>query len=177
MLQSADHSAHNDTLVSVRNAGLTLDEIARTTVARTVNDAPVRIRDIGTLRMATADPRSFYRINGKPGVTLVIDKAPSTNTLCLADAVVSRIEELRKTLPGSELIPNQTRAGICVRNLTPTGHCFAAVSSSLFPFLGHSCALVVLRRCFLRLFGVLISAWSTSSQSGRTGVGFWPFGG
>jgi hydrophobic/amphiphilic exporter-1 (mainly G- bacteria), HAE1 family len=86
-------------VISVRTAGLTLEAIARTPVGRTAGGTPLCLNDCATVRLTSAEPQNYFRINGKPAVTLVISKEPYVNTLRLADKVFARAEEVRRMLP------------------------------------------------------------------------------
>ena len=152
-------------VVSVRNMGLTLHELERTTVARLANGAPVRIREVGTIRLTTGKPKTLFRINGKPSVTLVIDKDPAANMLRLADAVASRVEELCRKLPEDiELILESDRSrdlrlelGTLYRDILLSLLCIFVV---LLLFLGHLKApvLVLSSICF-SLAGTFLAFW------------------
>jgi multidrug efflux pump subunit AcrB len=152
-------------VVSVRNMGLTLSELERTAVSRTANGTPVRVGEIGTIRLATGEPKALFRINGKPSVTLAIDKDPSANMLRLADAVASRVEELRRTLPeGIDLILESDRSQdlreelhTLYRDIVLSLLCIFVV---LFLFLGHLKApvLVLSSICF-SLAGTFLAFW------------------
>lgn len=85
--------------LAVRNDEIAVGELEQYVVASTSNGVPIRIRDIGSVKDGLSEARSFYRINGKPTVTIVVDKEPNTNTLSLADAVFERIANLQKDFP------------------------------------------------------------------------------
>lgn len=88
--------------VSLRTLGRLLkpQDFAEITVA-SVNGAPIRIRDIGTVVDGVQESRSLARINGVPAVVLEVRKQAGTNTLDVIKVIKDRIEELRK----SKLIP------------------------------------------------------------------------
>jgi HAE1 family hydrophobic/amphiphilic exporter-1 len=60
---------------------------------------PVRIRDIGRAEEGVEEPRSVARLDGQNAVGLSIQKQSGTNTVKVADLVLKRLEELKKTLP------------------------------------------------------------------------------
>ncbi len=68
-------------------------------VVASVNGAPVRISDIGYVTDGYEEPRSLARLNGTPAIILEIRKQSGTNTLDVIDAVKTRIEELRPSIP------------------------------------------------------------------------------
>jgi HAE1 family hydrophobic/amphiphilic exporter-1 len=63
------------------------------------NGYPVRISDVGTARDSYEEPRSLARLDGRNAVSLSIQKQSGTNTVAVADAIQTRIEELKKDLP------------------------------------------------------------------------------
>jgi HAE1 family hydrophobic/amphiphilic exporter-1 len=68
-------------------------------IVGTVNGAPVRISDIGTVEDTYEEPRSIARLNGVPAVALAVRKQAGTNSLDVIAAIKQRIEELRPSLP------------------------------------------------------------------------------
>jgi len=88
------------TYISVRNTSASLEEL-RDYVLVATNDGAIRVRDVGTVKDAQVEPTSFYRINGKPSVTIVIDKEPNVNTLRVADAVFAKLNELKALFPAN----------------------------------------------------------------------------
>lgn len=85
--------------IAVRNDAISVEELERHVVATTSNGVAVRIRDIGSVKDGLSEARSFYRINGKSTVTIVIDKEPNTNTLSLANTVFERLGTLKSEFP------------------------------------------------------------------------------
>ena len=65
----------------------------------------VRVEDVGVIRDTFEEPRAHYRINGMPTVRFTVQKEAGVNTVRLAEAVKTRMEELeRSNPPGSNLI-------------------------------------------------------------------------
>jgi HAE1 family hydrophobic/amphiphilic exporter-1 len=60
---------------------------------------PIRVRDIGRAEEGVEEPRSVARLDGENAVGLSIQKQSGTNTVKVADLVLKRLEELKKTLP------------------------------------------------------------------------------
>ncbi len=58
-------------------------------VVKNVNNAPVRIRDIGTVGRATAPVFTAVSANGKPAVLVSVNRQPDSNTVDVADEVRS----------------------------------------------------------------------------------------
>ncbi len=63
--------------------------------------ALLRLRDVATVRDTIAETRSIYRIDGRPSITLVVDKEPHVNTIEVADRVLARLKELVAAFPGN----------------------------------------------------------------------------
>jgi CzcA family heavy metal efflux pump len=61
-------------------------------VVKAVNGVPVRIRAIGTVEDSYQEETEITRINGKPGLTLRVQKLANANT-------VSVVDNVRRTLP------------------------------------------------------------------------------
>ncbi|MFH0991221.1 MAG: efflux RND transporter permease subunit [bacterium] len=98
-------------IIAVRNSTTNLHELESQIVARLPNDVPVRLQDIATVRDGVAEVKSFYRINGKPSITLIINKEQGVNTLKLADAVFDKLAELQKDFPpGLKLIKESDKS-------------------------------------------------------------------
>jgi HAE1 family hydrophobic/amphiphilic exporter-1 len=59
----------------------------------------VRVSDVARVRDTTADPVRYFRIDGRPAVTLFLIRGIGTNALRVADAVKEKVEELKAQLP------------------------------------------------------------------------------
>ncbi len=156
------HDRDRRMVVSLRLADSSLEAIARTPVARTPSGMPVLLRDVGTVRLTPSQPYGYYRINGKPTVTLVIAKERHANALRVADRVFERIEELRPSLPeGVEITLESDRSAVIRSELTSFARdgvfsvfCIALV---LLFFLGNIRApLLVLTSIGLSLAGTFL---------------------
>jgi multidrug efflux pump subunit AcrB len=80
-----------------------VDEIGNM-VIKNVNDAPVRVRDVGIVTPSSAPAYTVVTANGKPAVLLSISRQPDSNTVDVANLVHQQIDALRPTLPaGVEL--------------------------------------------------------------------------
>ncbi|MEO7156794.1 MAG: efflux RND transporter permease subunit, partial [Vicinamibacterales bacterium] len=88
-----------DTTFLLRSQGQfqNLDDI-RDLVVLTKNGVPVYMRDIAEVRDTTEDLRSFQRINGRPGVQMMVTKQSGKNTVAIADAVKAEIERSNREL-------------------------------------------------------------------------------
>ena len=59
----------------------------------------VRIRDIGIAELGPADLKSYMKMNGVPMVGVVVVPQPGANHIEIADAVYSRMGQIKKDLP------------------------------------------------------------------------------
>lgn len=64
-------------------------------VVRTVNRVPVRIKDIGRVEDSYQEQTELVRINGRPGLTLRVQKLASANTVEVVDNVLRALPHLR----------------------------------------------------------------------------------
>ncbi|MBM4167799.1 MAG: efflux RND transporter permease subunit [Ignavibacteria bacterium] len=85
--------------VALRNNISSLDDIKNLNIAALPTGSIVRLSDVGIVRDSLAETRSYYRINGAPTVTIIIDKEPGTNALKLANHVFTRVDEIQEALP------------------------------------------------------------------------------
>jgi CzcA family heavy metal efflux pump len=63
-------------------------------IIKTVNEIPVRIRDVGHVEDSYQEQTEIVRINGKPGLTLRVQKLSSANTVEVVDNVLRAIPKL-----------------------------------------------------------------------------------
>src|SRR5580700_5159829 len=97
ILDAANHTNIVDS--QVHNA----DDIGNM-VIKNVGDAPVRVRDVGTVSSSVAPNYTVVTANGKPAVLLSISRQPESNTVEVANLVHQEIEAIRQKLPaGVEL--------------------------------------------------------------------------
>jgi HAE1 family hydrophobic/amphiphilic exporter-1 len=64
---------------------------------------PVRLRDIGTVTLASADPRTLTRLDGKPGIGLVVYKDAGANTVAVTREMALALERLGQEFPELQL--------------------------------------------------------------------------
>ena len=74
-----------------------LDDI-RSLVVLNKGGVPVYMRDIAEVRDATEDVRSIVRVNGKPGVRMMVRKQSGENTVAVARAVRAEIERINREM-------------------------------------------------------------------------------
>lgn len=95
--------ADSNFLIRTLNEFDSVDEIAGVIVAEQ-NGAPVRLRDVATVRMGNKEREEITRVNGKECVELAVFKEGDANTVTAAHSVKARLEEWKKKLPpGYEL--------------------------------------------------------------------------
>jgi CzcA family heavy metal efflux pump len=97
---------HQLVLSLVSGQTRTTGEIANIVVKTTPTGLPLHIGDLGQVRSSVMPVYTIVTANTKPAVLLNIYRQPASNTVTVADAVHSQIEEIRKTLPaGIQLRP------------------------------------------------------------------------
>jgi len=65
----------------------------------------IHLRDVTTVEDGMAEQRTLSRLNGRPGVSLLVRRQSGENTVAVADAVKVALEELRAELPpGYEMV-------------------------------------------------------------------------
>ena len=86
--------------LSVRTVGrLRNPDAFNDLVVATRSNSPIRIRDIGRVVDAGADPTSVSMLDGRPALTVAVRKQSGVNTVALADAIKARMAEIQQTLP------------------------------------------------------------------------------
>jgi CzcA family heavy metal efflux pump len=63
-------------------------------VVRVVNGVPIRVKDIGEVEDSYQEQTEVIRINGKPGLTLRVQKLASANTIDVVDRVLKVLPKL-----------------------------------------------------------------------------------
>ena len=80
----------------------TLNELASTMIALPTGGA-VRLDDLGTVTDTVADPRTFARLDGEPGVALGVKRSKGASDVVVAAAVKKRIDEIKADYPDIDL--------------------------------------------------------------------------
>ncbi len=81
-------------------------------VVATLDDAPIRVRDIGWAEDGTKEQRSRSRLNGQPTVALDMIRQSGANTVGVIEGVKARLQDLAQQLPEDvrvEVIRDQSR--------------------------------------------------------------------
>jgi multidrug efflux pump len=63
------------------------------------NGAPIRIRDVATVTDSIEDIRSFGIANGKPAVSLIINRQPGENIIATVDRIKEMLPQLKAQVP------------------------------------------------------------------------------
>src|SRR5215469_7356652 len=77
------------------------DEISNIIIKMAPNGSLVHIGDVATVTPSVMPVYTVVTANGKPAVLLNIFRQPDSNTVTVADAVHSEIDQIRKSLPKS----------------------------------------------------------------------------
>jgi HAE1 family hydrophobic/amphiphilic exporter-1 len=95
--------ADSNFLIRTLNEFDSVDEIGSVIVAER-EGAPVRLRDVASVRMGNKERQEITRVNGKECVELAVFKEGDANTVTAARNVKTRLDEWKKKLPpGYEL--------------------------------------------------------------------------
>jgi HAE1 family hydrophobic/amphiphilic exporter-1 len=81
-------------------------------VVTTVDDMPIRLRDLGRAVDGQKESRSLARLDGKPAVVLQVQRQSGANTVEVIEGVKQRLERTRSVLPPDvqiEVIQDQSR--------------------------------------------------------------------
>ena len=90
----------------------------RSIVVREQEGRVVRLSDVASVEDGTGDVETSARWNGEPTVLLTVRKQSGTNTVGVADAVLARMKELQKELPGGYELAVQRDASQVIRTST-----------------------------------------------------------
>ncbi len=80
-----------------------VEEFGDIPVGRASASASVRLRDLGTVALATEDPRTLTRLDGVPGIGLVVYKDAGANTVAVTAAMETAVADLSKEFPDLQL--------------------------------------------------------------------------
>ena len=68
-------------------------------VVKNLNGHPIKIKDVGRVENAGADPTSAVSLNGNPAVSLAVIKQSGANTVSVINGVKAKLAQLQTTLP------------------------------------------------------------------------------
>jgi HAE1 family hydrophobic/amphiphilic exporter-1 len=80
-------------------------EQIRETIVAVRDGAPIRLRDIASVEDTYRRVTRFARINGTPGIRVMIYKQSGKNTVKIVEGVLAEIEQLKEDYPQIEFIP------------------------------------------------------------------------
>ncbi|MDX2121606.1 MAG: efflux RND transporter permease subunit [Gemmatimonadota bacterium] len=80
-----------------------IEEFADIPVGPSARRSSVRLRDIGTVSLATAEPRTLTRLDGGPGIGLVVYKDAGANTVAVTRDLEAAIAQLAREFPAFSL--------------------------------------------------------------------------
>ncbi|MGE3540747.1 MAG: efflux RND transporter permease subunit [Candidatus Tectimicrobiota bacterium] len=95
-------------LVTGRGRIRTLEDVGDTVIA-VENGVPIRVSDLGSVRIETAPQRGEGSVNTQPAVILGIQKQPGANTLTLTRTLEAVLSDLQATLPAGMQITRVLR--------------------------------------------------------------------
>jgi CzcA family heavy metal efflux pump len=116
-------------------------------VIKTVNGVPIRIKDVATVEDSYQEQTELIRINGKPGLTLSVQKLASANTVEVVDNVM-------RALPKLTGIPPNVQASISFDQSMYIRQTIAGLQQEAF--LGALFAILVILFFLRNLRGTLI---------------------
>ena len=79
-----------------------LDQV-QNLVLTTRGGVPVYLRDVAEIADGTEEERRVIRINGQPGVRMIIQKQSGSNTVAVARAVRDEIEKINRDFPATRV--------------------------------------------------------------------------
>ncbi|HKJ93131.1 MAG TPA: efflux RND transporter permease subunit, partial [Longimicrobiales bacterium] len=105
------------TITIVNRPGSAAD--IRNAIVSTAGATPVRVSDVATVHDTYEEPRSYYRIDGRPAVTFQVRKSLGANTVRVADALKARLAQLERLKPyGTRYILEQDESKQIRRQLS-----------------------------------------------------------
>ncbi len=73
-------------------------------IVKTVNGVPVRVKDVGTVEDSYQEQTEVIRINGKPGLTLRVQKLASANSIDVVDNIIRSMPRLINVPPNVRMV-------------------------------------------------------------------------
>ncbi len=98
---------NNQIFVKINNEVVKPSMIGEQVVKILPNGNSIRIKDIAKIIDDYEEQLSYYRINGKETVTLIIDKELGANTLSVAKTIDEKLKELSKEFPTDFIITKE----------------------------------------------------------------------
>jgi CzcA family heavy metal efflux pump len=92
---------HQLVLSLVSGQARTPEEISNIVIKATPSGNPLRIGDVASVKQSITPVYTVVTANTKPAVLMNVFRQPDSNTVTVADAIHSQIDQIRKTLPKS----------------------------------------------------------------------------
>jgi CzcA family heavy metal efflux pump len=92
---------HQLVLSLVSGQARTPEEISNIVVKTTPSGNPLHIGDVASVKQSITPVYTVVTANTKPAVLMNVFRQPDSNTVTVADAIHSQIDQIRKTLPKS----------------------------------------------------------------------------
>jgi len=87
------------------------------------NGSVVLLSDVARVSDSVEEPRSFARVDGQPSVALNISKQSGTNTVAVVNAILERLETIKRTLPSDiNTVIRQNQATFIERSIDDIKH-------------------------------------------------------
>ena len=153
--------------ISVRTRALEVSDLENM-IVRSTPDGPIRVGDLGQVRDQTADPYSFWRINGQPTISIGVYRQAGSNVIRVADRVKAEMSELAEALPtGTRMELRSDRSENIREQITDLR--LRAIAAALVIFL--------VLMLFLRSLGAVLVVFATIGFSVLIAVNFLYLGG
>ncbi|MBN1998274.1 efflux RND transporter permease subunit [candidate division KSB1 bacterium] len=91
-------------LIRTQGEFRSVDEI-RNTVITIRQGTPIKIKDVAKVIDSWEEIRSLYRMNGKPGLRISINKQSGANTVKVAEATLQEIKRINQDIPQIQVTP------------------------------------------------------------------------
>lgn len=126
------------------------DELGRLVVKATSGGTAVRVSDVATVQPGIMPVYTAVTAEGKSAVLVNITRQPASNTVAVADAVATQVEQIRKNLPaGIELRPYYDQSELVRESIR-------SVRDAILVGLGLACVILFL----------FLGDWSSSLVAG-----------
>ncbi len=108
--------------VRIRTPGIytSLEEIGETVIALR-DGVPVQLREIATIEDSWEKVTRIVRVNGRPGVRLVVNKQSGKNTVEVASGVLKEIEKINQDIPQILITPIIDTSDYIQRSISSVG--------------------------------------------------------
>jgi HAE1 family hydrophobic/amphiphilic exporter-1 len=108
--------------ITIRTPGIynSLDELKNTVVASR-EGVPIQLREIATVKDTWRRITRIVRVNGKPGVMMMVNKQSGKNTVEVARAVLAEIERINRDFPQLTIVTIIDTSDYIQRSITNVG--------------------------------------------------------